>query len=355
MSKFVTHRIYQRLMFLLVLVVIVVLTSYVRAQKAEREIEIEIGEPAVTQAMLTKLYDDAQALINAQKTTEAITKYKTFLTEHPKGTHVPQIYSWIGRAYVWKGEPKEGIAQYEKVIAEYPDFAHMPSVLYEMYLAYAVAQEDGNASAKLQQLIDTYPNTHIAARARFIRGKRYYEQGAYQSAIEACNLVVTDIEDPDKNLLWRGIALYMKGESHRKLGQYDMAIQSLQQGITATQARQQSYAQQGISTENFDAAKAEIQRILGDTYQDAERYGEAVASYQQILNAYPDDHHIPLVLYSMAETLGKQGRTQEAIEAYQRLIARGSSDLTDQAQKRLALLNSVPGEKQEEDKGESVR
>ena len=345
MSKLIKHKIHQRAIVLLVLGVIIVAVGCVRRQQEDRK--IEIGEP-VTQPMLMKLYDEAQELIRARETTEAIARYEAFLEEYPKGAHAPQIYLWIGMAYVWKGEPKQALAQYEKIITEYSDFANMPSVLYEMYIAYTVAQEHENALAKLQQLIDAYPDTHLAAQARFIRGKNYYEQGAYQSAIEACEQVLTDITDPEKNLLWRGRALCMIGQSYRKLEQYDQAVQALQQSIGATQARQQNYKQQGINTANFDAAKAQIQRILGDTYRDAGRYDEAVALYQQIINTYPNDYHTPLVLYSMAQTLGTRGKTQQAIEVYQQLIARDSS-YTEKAQKAINLLNQTSSERKEED------
>ena len=218
MSKLIKHKIYQRVIFLLVLGIIIVTAGCVRREQGDRE--IEIGE-LVTQQTLMKLYDEAQGLINTRNTTEAIAKYRAFLEKQPQGAHVPQIYLWIGMAYIWKGEPKQALAQYEKIITEYPDFAHMPWVLYEMHITYTVAQENENAFAKLQQLIDTYPDTPLAAQARFIRGQNYYEQGAYQSAIEACKQVLTDIADPEMNLLWRGRALYMIGQSHRKLEQYD--------------------------------------------------------------------------------------------------------------------------------------
>lgn len=352
MSKIIKHKIYQRVILLLVLGVIIVAVGDVRGQQGDREIEIEIGD--VTQPTLKKLYEEAQELIRVKKTTDAIAKYKAFLTQHPKGNHVPRVYLWMGKAYVWNGEPKQGLTQYEKIINEYPNFAHMPSVLYEMHIAYTVVQENGNAFAKLQQLIDVYPDTYLAAQARFIRGKNHYEQGAYQSAIKAYKQVLTDVADPEKNQLWRGRALYMIGQSHRKLEQYDQAVQSLQQSLDATQARQQSYEQQGISTENFDAAKAQIQRIIGDTYQDAKSYDEAVAAYQEVLDVYPNDHHTSIVLYSMAQTLGAQGHTQQAIAVYQQLIARDSS-YTEKAQEEIDLLSKASDETGKEERKKESR
>lgn len=354
LSKLVTHKMYQRVILLFVLGVVVA-AGYVRGQQVEKEIEIEIGVTQVTQSMLMKLYNQAEAMINARKTTEAIEKYKSFLAQHPTGPHVPQIKLWMGRAYVWKGEPQQGLIQYKKIIAEYPDFAYMPAVLYEMHLAHAQAKDNENALAKLQQLIDTYPDTHLAAQARFIRGQRYYEQGAYQSAIEAFNKVQIDTKDPFQNLLWRDSALLMIGESHRKLEQYDEAIEAVQQSITAMQAKQQSYEQQGISTEHFGAGKAQTGRILGDTYQDAGRYDEAIAKYNQVIDAYPNDYNTVLALYSKAQLFGEQGKTQKAIETYQQLIA-WDANYTERAEKEIALLNQAAGEnKAEEAKGGLVR
>ena len=348
MSKLIKKR-YQRVILLFVLGIIVVVVGYVRGQPANRDVEIEVGVAPVTQAMLTKLYNDAQALINARKTTEAIEKYKTFLTEHPTGTHVPQIYLWRGKAYVWKGEVKQGLTQYEKIIAEYPNFAQMPSVLFEMYIAYAKIKDGAQALAKLQQLIDTYPDTYMGAQARFIRGKHYYNQGAYQSAIDAYKQVLTDIEDPFKNLLWRDSALYRIANSHRKLGQYTQAIEAVQQGITATQARHQNYEQQGISTENFGADKAQAQQLLGDTYRDAGRYNEAVEAYNQLITTYPNDYNVSLALYAMAQIFSEQGKTEQAIETYQQLIAR-DANYRERVEKELALLNPATGENKVEKK-----
>ena len=84
MSKLIKHKIYQRAILLLVLGVIIVAAGCVRRQQGDKE--VEIGEP-VTQPTLMKLYNEAQGLISAKKTTEAIAKYKEFLTQHPEGNH----------------------------------------------------------------------------------------------------------------------------------------------------------------------------------------------------------------------------------------------------------------------------
>jgi tetratricopeptide (TPR) repeat protein len=246
----------------------------------------------------------------------------------------------MGRAYVSKGEIKQGLTLYDKILTEYPNFVYMPAVLFEMHIAHLKARDSEKALAKLQQLIDTYPDTYMAAQARFIRGKHYYDQGVYQSAIDAYKQVLTDIEDPFKNLLWRDSALYMIAKSHRKLGQYTQAIEAVQQGTTATQSRHQNYEQQGISTENFGADKAQAQQLLGDTYRDAGRYNEAVAAYNQLITTYPNDNNVSLALYAMAQIFSEQGKTEQAIETYQQLIAR-DANYREQAEKEIALLNQA--------------
>jgi tetratricopeptide (TPR) repeat protein len=246
----------------------------------------------------------------------------------------------MGRAYVSKGEIKQGLTLYDKILTEYPNFVYMPAVLFEMHIAHLKARDSEKALAKLQQLIDTYPDTYMAAQARFIRGKHYYDQGVYQSAIDAYKQVLTDIEDPFKNVLWRGIALRMIGESHQKLEQYNQAIEALQQSLDATQALQESYEQRGISTAHFGAGKAKSLRLLGDTYRDAGRYDEAIASYNQVVNTYPNDYNMPLALYAMAQIFSEQGKTEQAIETYQQLIAR-DANYREQAEKEIALLNQA--------------
>ena len=110
MSKLIKQKMYQGVILLFVLGVIVVAVGCVHRQQADREVE-------VTQPMLDKLYYDAEALKSARKTTEAIARYKIFLAQHPAGAHVPRIYSWMGRAYVWNGEIKQGLTLFEKMLA----------------------------------------------------------------------------------------------------------------------------------------------------------------------------------------------------------------------------------------------
>lgn len=341
MSKLIKQKMYQQVILLFVLGVILVTAGCARRQQVERDVEI------VTQPMLDKLYHDAEALKSARKTTEAIARYKIFLTQHPTGPHVPQIYSWMGRAYVWNGEIKQGLTLFEKLIAEYPNCAQVPGVLFDMHLAHLSAKEDEKALAKLQQLIDTYPDTYMGAQARFIRGKYYYNRGAYQNAIEASKQVLTDIKDPFKSLLWRGMALQVIGESHRKLKQYEQAIEAVKQSIDAIQALQENYKQQGMSTENFGGARAQARRLLGDTYRDAGRYDEAVSSYNHVINTYPNDYNTPLALYAMAQIFSEQGKTEQAIEIYQQLVAR-DANYRERVEKEIALLNQASGENKTE-------
>lgn len=320
MTNMVKHKIY-RIVIPLSILSIIIAVGYVRGQQADREIEIEIGKQAVKlEEPLAKLHDEAEKLLKAGKTAEAIAKYEEFLAQNPKGDHVPIVYLWIGGCYTWIGKPEQAIAQYEKIISGYPDFAYMPAVLYEMSIAYEISQDYDNALAKLQQIMETYPDTRMADQAQFTRGSIHYYQKKYETAIEEYKKVLTD--ETDKNKHWRGLALYMMGASYWGLKQYDEAIQVLQQRIKEFGA---------------DAQNAQTQLTLGHVYHSAKHYDEAIASYNKMMKNYPKDHNVPFALYSIGQSLEAQGRTQKAIEIYQRLIER-YPNYKELAQKRIDFL-----------------
>ena len=326
MARILKSRMYGIIIALSVLGIIIAV-GYVLGQQANKDriIEIEIGVKAkkpvgeLFKAPANKLFfDEVQQLRKAGKIEEALAKCQEFLAQNPESDLVPVVYLQMSICYTQIRKPKLAIAQYKKIISEYPNFSYMPAVLLGMSNAYEMSEEYDNALLSLQQIIDKYPNTRVASQAQSIRGNIYYWQEKYETALEEYKKVLDD-ELPE-NKGWRANALYMMGESYRKLKEYDKALQVLQRRI-----------------KDF-GSHAQTEFNIGCVYHSAGRYDEAVSAFNKMVKEYPEDHNAPTAQYYAGTSLEAQGKTQEAIEAYQQLIENHPA-CREQAQNRIDFLS----------------
>lgn len=143
------------------------------------------------------------------------------------------------------------------------------------------------------------------ARQHLQSGIQFYEQGRYNQALNDFQIIVTSMagtEYADDALLW--------------IGRYHLEVE-----------------------EDFDAAKESFESVIrnhpagdaapgayyyvGETLFRADRTGgaidDALANFQRVF-LYPGNPWIPAALYATGAALERQGKFQEAVDAYYRVI-----------------------------------
>ena len=83
----------------------------------------------------------------------------------------------------------------------------------------------------------------------------------------------------------------------------------------------------------------EVELLLAKVLQKAGRLDEAVRAFELFVKHYPDNIHTDQALFRAAAALEEQGKPQQALEYYRRVVAsRKDEDLRQKAQNALKRL-----------------
>ncbi|MCT7952449.1 tetratricopeptide repeat protein [Ancylothrix sp. C2] len=129
-------------------------------------------------------------------------------------------------------------------------------------------------------------------KAWLVRGYDEFRRGEYEEAIESLNQAIAI--QPDNYL-----AFSLRAVSQDKLGRYEEAIESLNQAIAIQPDDHEAFYNRAI-----------LQANLG-------RYEEAIDSYNQAIAIQPDFHE---AFYNRGVSQAKLGRYEEAIDSFNQAI-----------------------------------
>lgn len=140
--------------------------------EAEKNKNSDIPDAAATAAPNdTKLYDDAQKLLEKNDTKTAREKLLSLIKDFPASKHVDNAQFWVGETYYREKWYQKAILEYQKVIENYPKGAKVPAAYLKQGFAFFELKEPDNAKLILNQLIKKYPNSAEAAVAKKKLGK----------------------------------------------------------------------------------------------------------------------------------------------------------------------------------------
>lgn len=175
------------------------------------------------------------------------------LTELPDDKGIGQLQ--LARVYRAQGKSAESIAAYRKALERNPEWM---VALEGLVTALNDAGQRDEALVVLQEFLKKNPDN---LSARFMEGGVRARAGDVDAAGKIYNEIVA--AKPDASLAWAALANLSRGDPEQRIAAY-------RRGLAA------------------NPGNAELGLLLGTEYEQARRYDEAIAHYEELLKANPN-------------------------------------------------------------------
>jgi tol-pal system protein YbgF len=96
----------------------------------------------------------------------AISRFKDFLTRHPKSNLADNAQYWIAESHYGLREFDQAIIEFDAVRRRYPQGEKVPAALLKQGYAFAELGEKVNARLLLQEVVEKYPESPEAGKAK---------------------------------------------------------------------------------------------------------------------------------------------------------------------------------------------
>lgn len=104
------------------------------------------------------LFDEAYALLTAERYEEAEMAFRQLLQSHPRDAIAPEALFWLGESYRARGLHREAAEQYLTVSTDHADSSRAPQALLRLGSALAEIGARDQACATLAQISLQYPD-----------------------------------------------------------------------------------------------------------------------------------------------------------------------------------------------------
>ncbi len=264
---------------------------------------------------------------------DAVTEAQKILQQNPKNVEVRRRLGLIYHRYAFGGGRQidqsllqSAIQQYEKILEIDPKDSDS---LLQLASLYRAARDPEQAEKALKKLLEAEPNS---AEALASLAQLYLETGDPVRAIEALEKVKEEGRADREELLLLGEAYERAGE-HKKAA--EIFAEVVEQGGNTLPARR-SLASNLVLAGEYDAALENYQTLieaepqnpenylrLSQIFREKRRFQEARESLRKAGELAPDSLEIK---YNLVLLLEREGKSDEAIQAMEQLLADTAKD-----------------------------
>lgn len=116
--------------------------------------------------------DDQQAYQQAfdhlrdQRYEKAITEFRNYIKNFPKGRYAHVSQYWIAEAFFAQGQFKDAILAYQKLIDNYPNSPKLAEAMLKVAESYYKLNDMSNAQKTAERLLKVYPGTEEAKQGQ---------------------------------------------------------------------------------------------------------------------------------------------------------------------------------------------
>ncbi len=250
---------------------------------------------------------------------------------------------------------------YNAFLEAFPDSKYRAEVIYNLAYSYEEEGDLDRAVSLYDELALTSPTAAFAPEISLRLGEHSFETNRFKKAIEYYEKVLALGDTPQYEK-----ALFKIGWSHYAMDQFEEAEASFARVLALntkrTEDRQGDLYQESLEilakilsetggataleaflkTHKSPAYGLDLSVELGAYFQETARYGEAIDTYREILDTYPNASQAPFVEQSLIESLKTEKRYAEAQGLQASMIDRyGSGTAWDQANQDLDLRRQV--------------
>ena len=241
---------------------------------------------------------------------EAIEQYDNAI----KNNNIDQDYAMYQKAqcYAASGQYQKKISVLNDMIRLYPTSSHSANAKYQIGEAYMILNENTKAIFYYTGVVKDYPNSAYAKEALAKTGLIYYKIGNDDKALEILNQVVRKYPGTEeaKSALANIRNIYINRNQVDDFFAYTRDI---------------PHGNISLSTKDSIAYQA-----AENVYLDG-RFAEAVKSFQNYIEKYPQGMFLLPAHYHLANCLSEAGNRLKALEAFDYVVQQPKSKYTEKA------------------------
>ena len=280
--------------------------------------------------------------------------FRQLLEDYPESARAAEAQYAIGDAHYNAGEMEDAVQAYRTVLETYPESPSASEAASSLFFALNAAGQQDRADDLITAIADRVPEANMGDRLRYHRARAAYQRGDSRRALRLFRTFVrtasTQALIPD--------AYYYLGLLYADTDQYDEAKNYLRQ--LTDQYPDSEYISEGSlrlgeiyldegANEQAAAAyrTAAAQDDTRDELRAQARYGQSQALLQlgrtsaadtllsQILEAEPQGPLRNAARLGLGRVRSEQGRTDEALDLYRRVIQASDGETGAEALYRL--------------------
>lgn len=280
-----------------------------------------------------------ECLVHLERFQEAAAWFQTFVESYPVTTYAQEAYYRLGESFAHLQQWAPAIAAYEKAVGASRRGPWPPMAQIGIGLAQAAQQQYGEAADAFADFLEFYPRH---ARRREVQLALARSQMALGRLDEARDLLLSLARQApqgpgaDEVLFW--IAEILQRQ-HRMPEAAGILTQLLERCPDSPRVGDATYALGWVQVARHDPAATEtLQRaarlgrtaaqrasalaMAGDLWFEQRDYPQAAATFDRLLNEYPDSPLTDRAQYQLGRALLAMGRYDAARLAFDALLSR---------------------------------
>ncbi len=326
----------------------------------------------------------ADALRQKGDCEQAVQTIRRLIATFPKSPLLDQAHYWLAELAYGAGDMTTAIREYQKMIRDWPKSEFIPHALFGLGWAQLTQKDYAAAEKTFGRLVADFPEDDLIARARFARGTARQQLGKFAPAIEDVQvLLATNPSGKEKS-----DALYVLGvcqaglkKSREALATFEALLKEDPQYAGSDKTLYESawalkdtgkvkkatdrFTQVAQQYPNSPLA-AESLYHAAELYYDRKQYAEAAATYRDVTEkttnpflkekaihkrgwsyfnqnrfdrahltfaaqrkAVPGGKLVADAAFMEGECLMRSGKYQEALDAYEQMLAMSAKPLGD--------------------------
>ncbi len=279
----------------------------------------------------------------------AIDDIQALLANEPTPAETSDARYVLGLCQVGLNRYADAAATFRTILDDDANYGNADKVLYELAWSLKSGEKDAEAAEAFAQLADRFPESPLAAESHYHVGEDQYRRENFAEAVTAYKASMAAAGEAslgEKAAHKLGWALYRQDQLDDARTTFAQQRTTWPEGPLAADAAfmeaevlfgQENYEQ---ALAAYDAAEnpstAEFRTLTllhaGQAASQLEQWNRALESFDALIEQFPDSPHLPEAMYEKGWALQNLGRTDEAVAAYEQVIARTDREAAARAQ-----------------------
>ena len=291
------------------------------------------SNPIVKVSSQIQIADAYQEAGHYQK---ALDTYNSILEEYPDTIYLDYIQFQIGMSLLKNKDLEKAFLALKNLKNNFPSSRLIPQAQYYIAVGYFSQENYSEAKVLLEDFIAKFPKDNLIFRAYYLYGKCFFNENKYEEALGIFKKILKDYKDAEiEELVYIDI-----GNAHLNLSQFDKA-KSIWHDFLNKYPNSQYHSSVSIylgglyeKEKRYDVAELYYQKVFqgetNDSWVDEAAFAlghlyfslndlTQAQSYFQKLSVKDTPLGLKGKLY-LAKTLIQQGKSEEALNIYDKLI-----------------------------------